>query len=246
MAPAPTRWRDGVVSPDASAPQKTNAVNPQLPIDPEEGGPPPTRPVNGRAVSIAAFLALLALALFTYYVVPLFVTPYYVAKPGQTRELFNTLEAALRQYIADSDGQLPPEEDISLHRRRNKNMVKSRAIGISTYKVSALTTPVTYIDAGQISDPYAMPEQYAPPAYIRGALADGTRYAVIASPGPNLVYEIRPPDFRNLQTRAQLEEHLARHHHGTGMKGAGDFYRALLINPDSSIDILDGGESTAP
>ena len=246
MAPAPARWRDHLASPDANASQKITAVNSQLPIDDEESGPPPTRPVSGRTVSILAFLALLALGLFTYYVVPLFVTPYYAAKPGQTHELFNTLEAALRQYIADSDGQLPPEEDISLHRRRNKNMVKSRAIGISTYKVSALTTPVAYINAEQLSDPYAMPEQYAPPAYIRGSLADGTRYAVIASPGPNLVYEIRPPDFRTIQSRGQLEQHLARHRHAPGMKGGGDFYRALLINPDSSIDILDGGESTTP
>ena len=246
MAPALTRWRDGGASPDASALQKTIAVISQLPIDEKESGPPTTRPVSGRTVSILAFAGLVALALFTYYVVPMFVTPYYAAKPGQTHELFNTLETALRQYIADSHGQLRPEEDISLHRRRNKNMVKSRAIGISTYKVSVLTTPVAYINAEQISDPYAMPEQYAPPAYIRGSLADGTRYAVIASPGPNLVYEIRPPDFRNIQSREQLEQHLARHRHAAGMKGGGDFYRALIIKPDSSIDILDGGESTGP
>ncbi|MCC7391321.1 hypothetical protein IT571_03065 [Candidatus Sumerlaeota bacterium] len=204
-------------------------------------GQPAEGTVSGRKVAVAIFLALLVIAFATYFLVPKLVIPYYAAKPAQTRQLFAGLSTALLAYRTDH-GAFPPEDDLTHYRKVSKNLAKSHSVGMSTYRAVVLTTPVAYLDPRTISDPYAMPDQYAPPAYIRGTLKDGSEYAILCSPGPNLTYELRPPAFRLIHDRASLAAALASHQYDptNGARSHGDFYHALIARPDSSVDRLDG------
>lgn len=198
--------------------------------------------VSGKKVAIAMFFILLSIALATYFVVPMMVTPYFTAKPRQTRELFSRLSAALVAYHSDH-GAFPSEDDLIHYRKMTKNVAKSHAVGMSTYRAAQLTTPTAYINPAVIADPYAMPDQYAPPAYIRGSFGNGSaEFAILCSPGPNLLYEIRPPDFRTIANRESLVRMLVAHQYDptNGIRSHGDFYEALIATADSPVDRLGG------
>lgn len=185
--------------------------------------------VSGRAVAICAFLILLIIALFTYYTVPLFVNPYFRERPGQTGKALDIVEKVINDYRA-AHGSFPPEEELNHYRRRNKNMLKSRSYGITSYSLAALTTPVAYFNPELASDPYAMPEQFCPFGYMHGKLLDGTEFAIIFSAGPNLVYDVRPVEFRTLSDEAALKAKLATvtHHPERGTRAPGDFVRLIV------------------
>lgn len=174
---------------------------------------------------------LIAISLFTYFVAPTFVTPYFREKPGQTDRLFAVLEDALRRYAADHAGALPPTDFILNYRRANKNLHRSHAPGITTFLLPALTTPVAYVDGEAIGDPYAVPEQDCPPAYAVRTFADGSRVVVLSSPGPNLIYNLRPWQIRDAADRAALEAVAAAHRYdpSNGTRSGGDYVVVVEI-----------------
>lgn len=210
--------------------------------NPAEPAPSTEAPSHGgKAVALVMLAILVAITLFTYFVVPSFVTPYYREKPAQTRRLFDALEASLLRYHADH-AAFPPEDELNRYRRHNQNLIKSRSFGITTYRLAALTTPTAYIQPDQWGDPYAMPEQFAPPGYATGQLTEtAEHYAVIFSPGPDLVYDIRPIEIHGLATRQQLEQYLAQRRLDPQRprQHKRDFYRVLITTPDSRIDTID-------
>lgn len=175
---------------------------------------------------------LLLLTIFTYFVVPTFVTPYLRARPETLNKSFAELERGLLAYAADHGGQFPPTERLVDYRRENKNLTRSRAFGITTYRVPAMTTPVAYVDIHDVGDPYAMPEQFAPPGYfVVDFPQEGWRVAVIFSAGPNLRYEIRNIEMKDLKTLPELEAALQAKAYdpASGLKGPGDIYRLIKI-----------------
>jgi hypothetical protein len=188
-----------------------------------------TRTVSGRIVMAAAFISLVLLVVFTYYVAPLFVIPYFAEKPRQTEELFDRLEAALLAYRADN-GVFPPEDDLVTYRRINKNIPRSRAAGMLTLSVPALTSPVSYIDPLTLGDPYAVPEQFTPPGYRRLLLGD-VELALLSSAGPNLIYDIRPTISERVESEEQLREELASQSYDptNGVKSGGDYWRLVRV-----------------
>lgn len=197
--------------------------------------PPPEPAVSGRLVGVASVIFLLLISLFTYYVAPMFVTPYFREKPGQTEQLFVTLEAALRRYAADHAGALPPSAFLLDYRRANKNLARSHAPGMTTFRVASLTTPVAYIDPETVGDPYAVPEQRCPPAWALREFPDGTRIGVLSSAGPNLIYNLRPWQVRDAASPADLEAIVAAHRYdpSNGTRSGGDLIR-LVVFPAGS------------
>lgn len=173
-----------------------------------------------------AFGFLGLITVLTYWGAPMIVVPYLQARPQQTQVLFATLETALLAYASDH-GVFPPQEELNHYRRHNKNLSRSRSYGITTYHVESLRG---YADVDRLGDPYAAPEQYCPPAYFTLDLSEG-RYAVLSSAGPNLKYEVRLADFRNLTTLAAVRAELERHRHRPedGPRSGGDFFR--LVGP---------------
>ncbi len=170
---------------------------------------PLPRAVPGKAVAVASFLALLAIALFTYYAVPGFVAPYFREKPGLTAAAFDRIEAALHAYAADHAGELPPPESIARHRRMNKNFERAAAAGMETFRAASLTTPVSYIEPREWGDPFALPEQFVPPAYaVLDVPEEEERWVVLSSPGPNLRHDVRTSDLRRIETPAELRAYL--------------------------------------
>lgn len=187
-------------------------------------------PVSGKMVSIIAFFLLLGLAYFTYYVAPTFVTPYFEVRPEQTAEHFDAAETALRAYFADHNA-LPKEDFILDYRRSNKNLWRTRSPGMTVYHVAALTSPVRYIEKEQIPDPYAIPAQFCPFTYKKFPLANGDLAVVMTSAGPNLVYDIRPWMFQDMDTVEPMRELTARmtYDPSNGTKSFGDFARVLVF-----------------
>jgi hypothetical protein len=183
--------------------------------------------VNGTALAIGIVIFVLGLAVFTYFGVPRLVIPYFEQKPAQTIEFLDRTSAALEAYYADH-GAWPPVEELNFHRRRNKNLLRSRSYGIHTYRVSMLTTPVAYLNPRLSGDPYAMPEQSAPAGYFP-LQVDGIPVAVLYSAGPNLKYNIRPPDLRVIDNRQALLAYLtAKAYDPTnGVRSGGDVWRLL-------------------
>lgn len=188
------------------------------------------RAYSGRSIAVAGFIFLLGIAAFTYYVAPMFVTPYFEEKPAQLQASFDRLEAALLQYANDHSGQFPPEDELLRYRRLNKNIFRSRSAGMTTLHVPALTSPVAYVDKFKIADPYAMPDQWVPPAYATVILGDGTRAAVLSSAGPNLDYDLRPQDVHEATSLEELRRVLQQHTHDPerGPRSGGDFVRLIL------------------
>jgi len=187
--------------------------------------------VGGRRVTIIAFLILMGIAIFTYFVVPMLVTPYLRARPAELQASFGVIEAALRAYHADH-GVFPPREQMLNHRRPNKNLTTSRAYGINAYRLASLTTPVAYLDPNKGPDPYAMPEQFAPPGYATGLLdSDSVAYALLFSPGPNLRYDIRNIEIEDLTSLAAIEDAVARRTYDptNGARSGGDLPRLVII-----------------
>ena len=182
------------------------------------------------------FVLLILLSLFTYFVAPMFVTPYFREKPGQTERLFATLEAGLHAYAADHAGALPPTDYILNYRRANKNLYRTHAPGITTFLLPALTTPVAYVDGEAVGDPYAVPEQDCPPAYAVRTFADGTRCVVLSSAGPNLIYDLRPWHVRDAADRAALEAVVAQHRYdpSNGTRSGGDFVVVMEVGQKGS------------
>lgn len=100
-----------------------------------------------------------------------------------------------------------------------------------------MTTPIAYIDIQQAGDPYAMPEQFAPPGYfVMDFPAEQTRVAVLFSAGPNLRYDIRNIEMKDLRTLAELELALEKEAYdpATGLKGPGDVYHLIKIPLDTA------------
>lgn len=203
-----------------------------MPMNPNDSSPPPLPPgIPGKSVAVAIFVLLSLIALFTYYAVPQFVVPYFRAKPALAEASFDNLEAALRRYAADHGGALPPEELIINHRRHNKNVLRARALGMMTLRASVLTTPVAYIEERDWGDPYALPEQFVPPAYqVFDFPEEGERWALLASPGPNLRHDVRTVELRSIsgmeELLAYLEENTWR---GEDGGNRGDLVRVVRI-----------------
>ncbi len=202
-------------------------------MNPPAPNAPLPRPVPGKLVAILSFLALLAIALFTYFAVPQFVAPYFREKPALTSAAFDRIEAALHRYAADHGGALPPPHGIHNYRRLNRNFERARAAGIETFRAAALTTPVEYLTPREWGDPFALPEQFVPPAYAVVDLpAEGERWAVLSSPGPNLQHDVRTDEVRGFESSeellAYLEEHTWTEERGT-RGGYGDLVRVARI-----------------
>lgn len=185
------------------------------------------RAVDGRIVAIGVFLLALVAAVFTWFEVPKFVVPFYKQRPRQSSELFDHLESGLRQYYGDH-GALPPEHDLMFYRRRNKNAVRAEAFGMTSFMVGALTTPVTYWNIRAGGDPFAMPDQFTPPAYFLFEFDEGP-IAVLSSSGPNLRYEIRPETLESVEGVEDLKRRLDVHAYDptNGARSGGDLYRLI-------------------
>ncbi len=204
--------------------------------------PPPKGRASGTLVSILSIIGLLAIALFTYFVIPQFVVPYFEEKPAQLEGFMNTVEESLLAYAAD-EGTFPPEDLLRNYKRRNKNLYKTRTWGMTTYRIANLSSPVAYIDHSRIGDPYAMPEQWAPLAYSRHIFPEeGIEVAVISSSGPNLIYDVRTIELRSEESVEALEEYVARESYDptNGISSPGDVVRILKIPVDSNAGV---GES---
>lgn len=187
--------------------------------------------ISGRYLIIGLFLLAIGVGTVTYFFVPSIILPYYMAKPEQTEEFFDTIEAALRRYHADH-GDLPPTDDLVNYRRPGKNTARSRVPGVTTYRLGLLTSPIAYIDPLMPGDPYAVPEQFSPPGYLPGHFDDGSQWALIFSLGPNLRFDIRPGDLEGMTGRRDLDEYLtARLYDPTnGLRSDGDFHRLVELD----------------
>lgn len=172
------------------------------------------------------------LGVLSYYYVPPLIGAILEKRPGRLAASFDALEAALRAYHADHHA-LPPEHDMIRYRRRNKNLEKTHAFGVRTVSIPSLTTPVSYLDYREIGDPYAMPEQYVPPAYLNREI-DGERVAVIYSPASNLIYDIRPAEVGELPTLAAFDDYLSAHTYDptNGTQSGGDVFRRITFSFD--------------
>jgi hypothetical protein len=199
---------------------------------PEESTPstmPGSAVINGKLFATAVFIFLLALTIITYYGVPLLVIPFFQQRPPKAHAALHAVDLAIRAYHADH-GAFPPTDDVWRYRRPNKNVMKSKAFGISTYLGSAMTTPVAYLNPLRVGDPYAMPEQAAPPGFFVAELPQGP-VAVVHSAGPNLRFDIRSVNGQGHEDRAALVAYLERHSYDptNGARSSGDIFR--LIDP---------------
>jgi hypothetical protein len=197
------------------------------PQSPPFEGPPPATTVSGTGLAVGIVVGTIVLGVFTYYGVPQLVIPYFQAKPAQAEEFLDRIAAGVAAYKVDH-GAFPPLDELNKYRRRNKNLLRSRSYGVYTYAVGPLTTPVAYINPGLSGDPYAMPEQTAPAAYFVTELPTGP-LAILYSPGPNLIYNIRAADIRTLTTRDEVFAYLEskRYDPTNGTRSGGDLYRLL-------------------
>jgi len=187
---------------------------------------------------VVLFLALAAIASFTYFVVPTFVTPFYATKPKETERAIGLLRAASLRYANSNGGNPLPLEDMLHYRRINKNVVKSKAYGIQAYRMAALTTPIAYLKPHAAVDVYALPEQFAPFAVLRLKPTDFPGFLdIISSPGPNLIHEIRPERFPIPLPEAEIHERLITLSYDptNGLRGGGDFYQTVQfpLSPES-------------
>lgn len=192
------------------------------------GRPARSFTAHGPTATIFLFIALAGIAAFTYFIVPTFVTPFYAVKPEEAQRGLGILRVAAIRYATDH-GQPPDLDDMLHYRRLNKNVVKSKAYGIRTYRMAALTTPVAYVTPGAAVDVYALPEQFPPFAVLRLQPTDGEGVLdVFSSPGPNLIYDIRPEQFAVPLTEAEIYGILntSSYDPTNGLRGGGDFYRA--------------------
>lgn len=194
---------------------------------PELTGPPPATTVDGSKLAIFIVVGTLFLGIFTYYGVPRFVIPYFEAKPAQADEFLTRTTTAIAAYKSDF-GAFPPMEELNHFRRHNKNLTRSRSYGIFTHRIASLTSPTAYLNPDLPGDPYAMPEQSCPAGYFVGEF-DGKPIAVVYSAGPNLKYNIRPPDLRLITTRQGLLDYLATQTYDptNGTRSGGDLWRLL-------------------
>ncbi len=190
---------------------------------------PPAQRTSGRVVALATIGFIIAVGLFSYFVMPLFVVPYFEIKDEQTVEFFDAVHPALLAYRSDH-GSFPPTEPLVHHKRDNKNLENTRTHGVETYHLRRLTTPVAFLDHSRIGDPYAIPEQFSPSAYWAGLL-DDREVALLFSPGPNLVYDLRHEDLRAVTTMDSLRTLLARQTYDptNGATSGGDFWRLVSL-----------------
>ncbi len=201
--------------------------------------PSSSRTVNGKIVMIVSIAILIAVSFFTYYIVPDFVTPYLKERPGQLEETFDAIEAGLLAYASDHGGEFPPEDVLIHYRRRNKNLYKTRSFGITTYRMESLTSPHAYLDHATIGDPFAMPEQFSPPGYFwKDFPEDNARVALLFSPGPNLMFEMRNISLREIESLDAFETELTTLSFDptNGAKSSGDLYRLVKIPLESESE----------
>ncbi len=174
----------------------TQAIDPSPPA-----GAPAVRAYPGRKV-VYWFVGLtIVLAIATWYIPPLFIVGMLKRRPAKLERAFADVSAALLAYKADH-GEFPAETGLYYYWDSRKLLEKTGAIHLPTYAVHLLTTPVAYYDPWIAADPYAMPVQNSPLAYVN--LGDR---AVIWSSGMNLRYEIKAFEQRGLGP-AELREYL--------------------------------------
>lgn len=188
--------------------------------------------MNGRIIIAALFIFATVLGVITYKYVPNIIVSHFMAKPGQTDEFFDTISEALLRYRADH-GDFPPTEQLANYRRPNRNMTRTRVPGVTTYRLPLLTSPIAYLDPRMPGDPYAVPEQFSPPGYMTGSFSDLPEWALLFSPGPNLTFDTRPAEIRELTSRGELEEYLALRLYDptNGLRGGGDYHRLVIPKP---------------
>ncbi|MDX2177793.1 MAG: hypothetical protein SF028_15125 [Candidatus Sumerlaeia bacterium] len=205
---------------------------------------------NGRKVVLVSAAVTAVLAVVTYMI------PYYVVvgahgkRPAMLEAHLAAAEAALLAYHADH-GAFPPQEALWHHWRSRANAKKSnlywpdpegeaevldpregepfRAVPMPTYRLASLTTPVAYLAWPNPGDPYAMPEQFSPTAY----LVLDTITAVLWSPGPDTKFGLPPQAARELIDSQGAAAALAAMSYDptNGAKSAGDLFRLLEANP---------------
>jgi len=178
--------------------------------------------VSGKKVILWFLVFTAVLSVVTWYLPALVVVDQFEKRPGELAAKFVTVGEALHRYRADH-GEFPPETKIAYYWQSKKNRVKTGAIYTSTYDVELMTSPVAYLDPKAWGDPFALPEQYSPLAYVN--LGDR---AVLWSPAENLDYDIRPHDLRDLDDTA-LEDLLIRMTYDptNGVRSTGD--RAIIV-----------------
>ncbi len=190
------------------------------------------RSIGGRRVILGILLLGVVAGVFGYFLVPGFIVSTLEKRPERLERTFTLLEQALKSYASDHEGALPPEAPLIDYRRRTDNLFESKAFGVATFQVEALTTPMAYIDRREITDPYAMPEQFVPPAYaILKSSGDQERQILLYSPGPNLIYDIRSTDLENGRSKERLAPILERRAYDptNGASSGGDIFRLMEI-----------------
>ena len=178
--------------------------------------------VSGKKVILWFLVATALLAVATWYLPAMVVVERFEKRPAELEAKFAEVEAALHKYRADH-GKFPPETSIAYYWNSLKNGVAAAAIYTSTYDVELMTSPVAYLDPKVPGDPFALPEQFSPLAYVN--LGDR---AVLWSPAENLKYEIRPHELRGLEDAA-LADFLARNSYNptNGVRSVGD--RGIIV-----------------
>lgn len=162
------------------------------------------------------------LGIATWYIPPLFIVGMLKKRPAKLERAFHDVGAALLAYRADH-GEFPPETGLYYYWDSRKLLEKTGAIHLPTYMVNVLTTPVAYYDPWIAADPYAMPVQNSPLAYVN--LGDRT---VLWSASSNLRYEIKAFQMRDM-AEPELREYLAQRTWDptNGTKSKGDEWRIV-------------------
>jgi hypothetical protein len=178
--------------------------------------------VSGKKVIIWFLILTALLGVATWYLPAMAVVKQFEKRPAELDAKFAEVEAALHKYRAEH-GEFPPETNLGYYWNSKKNRLKTGAVYTSTYELERMTSPVAYLDPKAWGDPFALPEQYSPLAYVN--LGDR---AVLWSPAENLDYDIRGHELRGLDDAA-LEDVLIR---GTydptnGVRSTGD--RAVIV-----------------
>lgn len=185
---------------------------------------------------IAGILLLgVVVGIYGYYEVPRQVVDILEKRPAVLDSTFEAMEAALRAYYVDYQ-DLPPAAPLPAFRRNTKNLASSHAYGMTTIDLRPLTSPLAYIKRNDIADPFAMPDQYAPPAGAILRLSGEARGVVLSSPGPNLVYDVRTSEIEQIEDRGKLGRLLLVNTYdpSNGTRGGGDFFRVIDFSFETS------------
>jgi hypothetical protein len=192
--------------------------------------PPPSFTLNGKIVLIGILTTSFLLGILSYIFVPHLITNYLVERPKQLEKTFQHLEESLLAYTTDNKS-IPPLVSMELYRRKNKNFFKSKAQETQTFHLAVLTP---YLKEHQlIADPFAMPEQFVPPAVLILEYQD-EKEVYLYSPGPDLIYQLQssPPD-QGLSLKEQRESLMPIIYDATnGANSSGDIIHILKISLD--------------